>query len=353
MLSKQDKIAAFNPDDVGQNNGNLFGLPFTYEESKIAILPIPWDVTVSYGEGTSKGPNAILAASPQLDFHDPDFPEAWKIGFHLAAISKEWKQINEELRSKSVDYISFLENGGKLEENKNMQLELAEINEACFQLKERVKERILEFVKDGKVVALLGGDHSTPLGMIEAMSTIHDQFAILQIDAHADLRKSYEGFEFSHASIMYNALKLKQVNKLVQVGIRDICKSEDELVKQSNGRVQIFYDREMKNASYEGKNWKDICKEIINVLPDKVYISFDIDGLDPKLCPNTGTPVPGGLEFEQVIYLFRELINSGKKIIAFDLNEVSPGDDDWDANVGARLLWKLCVFLAKSNNLKE
>lgn len=351
MSQKQKKIEQFQPDNVGQLNGNLFGLPFTYEESRIAILPVPWDVTVSYGEGTSEGPGAILAASPQLDFHDPDFNDAWKVGFYLSEISKEWKQINADLRSQSVEYISFLENGGEISQNPEMQKILASINEACFQLKSRVKERILDFHKDGKIPALLGGDHSTPLGIIEAMATLNDEFGMLVIDAHADLRNAYEGFEFSHASIMYNALKIPQVKKIVQVGIRDICKSESDLVDQLNGRVKIFYDREIKNAIYTGKNWIDLCKAIIAELPDKVYISFDIDGLDPKLCPNTGTPVPGGLEFEQALFLFRELIDSGKKIIAFDLNEVSPGNDEWDANVGARMLWKLCVFLAKSNKL--
>jgi agmatinase len=351
-MTKAEKIASFNPDAVGQQNGNLFGLPFSYEDCKIAILPVPWDVTVSYSAGTSGGPEAILDASPQLDFFDPDFNDAWKIGFHLTPVSRDWKKLSHELRQKAIDYISFLENGGDPSKDSAMMQILDELNNACDMLRARVKERCLELMNDGKMVALLGGDHSTPLGLIQALAEKHDSFGILQIDAHADLRDSYEGFKFSHASIMHNALKEKKVEKLVQVGIRDFCKEEAVLADKSNGRVKIFFDHALKGAAFEGKTWKQICEEIISELPQNVYISFDIDGLDPKLCPNTGTPVPGGFEFEQVVYLLRLIVKSGKQIIGFDLNEVTPGEDEWDANVGARLLWKLCVFFALSNKLE-
>jgi agmatinase len=150
---------------------------------------------------------------------------------------------------------------------------------------------------------------------------------------------------------MFNALKISQVDKLVQVGIRDWCDEEMQLIKSSNNRVKVFFDADMKRKIFEGANWRIICNEIVNSLPPLVYISFDIDGLDPKLSPNTGTPVPGGLEFEQAIYLIRSLVDSGRKIIGCDLNEVVPGLDDWDANVAARLLYKMCNLMGKSNAL--
>ena len=350
-MTKEEKIRSFDPDGVGQMNGNLFGLPFNYEDSRIVILPVPWDVTVSYGEGAANGPSAILNASPQLDFYDADFPDAWKVGFHLTPISKEWKKLSADLREKSISYIEFLENGGDISSDRDMQEILQEVNTACDILRQRVKERCKELINDGKLVALLGGDHSTPLGLIQALAE-KKSFGILQIDAHADLRNAYEGFTYSHASITYNALKEKNVTKVVQVGIRDFCKQEAELVQNSAGRVRIFFDSYIKSKMYEGTSWRDICREIVNELPENIYITTDIDGLDPKLCPNTGTPVPGGFEFEQVVYLLRTIQQSGKKIIGFDLNEVAPGDDDWDANVGARMLWKLCVFFALSNNIE-
>lgn len=352
-MNKQEKIKNFNPSEVGLKNGNLFGLPFSYEDCPIVILPVPWDVTVSYGNGTHAGPAAILEASPQLDFYDNDNTEAWKTGFHLLPVSKEIETVNHQLREESERYIAFLEEGGKLEGNPGMQDLLDRVNVGCRQLKKRVMERSLELMNDGKIACLLGGDHSTPLGLYEAIATKHPEFGILQIDAHADLRKAYEGFELSHASIFYNTLQIPQMKKIVQVGIRDFCEEEASVAKKYGDRVKIFFDRGLKEESYKGKSWDAICDDIVNALPHFVHISFDIDGFDPKLCPNTGTPVPGGLEFEQALHLFRKVIASGRKIISFDLCEVGVSDDEWDANVGARLLWKLCVFTAISNGLIE
>jgi agmatinase len=205
-------------------------------------------------------------------------------------------------------------------------------------------------LNQNKLVALLGGDHSTPLGLMQALSEKYSSFGILHIDAHADLREAYEGFEFSHASIMYNAIKLPQVTRLVQVGIRDYCVAENQLIK-SDARITTFFDREIKQSQFEGVTWSVTCDKIIEALPERVYLSFDIDGLDPKLCPHTGTPVPGGLEFEQSIYLIEKLVHSGRTIIGFDLNEVAPGNDEWDANVGARLLYRLSNLCLVSNKI--
>lgn len=212
-----------------------------------------------------------------------------------------------------------------------------------------VHEMTLDLLKEGKKVGLIGGDHSTPLGFIKALSEVHEEFGILQIDAHADLRNAYEGFKYSHASIMYNVLhEVPQVKKLVQLGIRDYCDEELEMIQNSNGRIATFFDRDVKAQQFEGATWKQVCEQVIDQLPQKVYISFDIDGLDPKLCPDTGTPVPGGFEVEQVFYLFRLLHASGRELIGFDLNEVSCGEhsvDGIDAIVGARILYKLCNFM--------
>jgi agmatinase len=123
-----------------------------------------------------------------------------------------------------------------------------------------------------------------------------------------------------------------------------------DYVSNSQQRVITYFDEGIKDRMFEGETWKQVVDEIIQQLPEKVFISFDIDGLDPKLCPNTGTPVQGGFEAEQIFYLLRQVIKSGRKLIGFDLNEVGVGSDDWDANVGARVLYKLCNLMIKSNN---
>jgi agmatinase len=346
-MSKEETIKNFNPNGAGIK-GNLFGLPYTTEESELIIVPVPWEVTVSYRTGTALGPKAILDASSQIDFFVKDIPDAWKLGISMLPYPENLYQENVQLRSIAKEYITAFEMGESLNDQKPM---IARINEACESLNIYVKNTTRKHLQDGKLVGLLGGDHSTPLGFIRALAEQHDRFGILHIDAHADLRKAYEGFTYSHGSIMYNALKIPAVNRIVQVGIRDLCEEEINVVERAMGRVKIFFDEDIKSDLFNGKkNWESICDDIIKELPPLVYISFDIDGLDPKLCPNTGTPVPGGLEFNQVTYLIKAVVKSGKKIIGFDLNEVAPGDkDDWDGNVGARLLYQLCNWMAVSN----
>lgn len=344
----------FDPNGVGIANGNIFGFPITKEEAEIVITPIPWDATASYGKGTSNGPKAILDASTQLDFYHPNLSDAWKTKVYMSQISSEWKKINDDLCIRGIEYIDYLENGGKLEDSAIFKELISDIFEAQTALKNNLKEKCKELFKVGKIPAVLGGEHSTPLGLIEAINELNIPFGIIQIDAHADLRDSYEGFLQSHASIMHNALNnCENLKKLVQVGIRDIAQSEIELIQKSNSRIKTFFDWSIKESLYKGKTWDNITDEIINELPQNVYISFDIDGLRPNLCPNTGTPVAGGFELEDINYLLFKIVDTGRRIIAFDLNEVSPGkENDWDANVGARALWNLVCATEKSRRLQ-
>ena len=348
-MTKAEKIKQFDPNGLGDRNNAIYGLPFTAEESNVIAIPVPWEVTVSYSAGTAKGPQAILDASFQVDLYDPYIKNAWRSGIWMEPIPKNLKKKSDKLRKKATEYISLLEKGKSPRSNKKMRSAQKLINRECAGLNAYIKGKSLHYLSKKKIIALIGGDHSTPLGLIQALAQRNPAFAILQIDAHADLRDAYEGFEFSHASIMFNALKIPQVKKLVQVGIRDYCEAEAEIVKNSKGRVVCFYDRDIKQKQFNGSSWKKICNEIIKKLPRNVYLSFDIDGLDPKLCPNTGTPVAGGFEMEQVLYLIQKLVESKRKIIAFDINEVAPGFDEWDANVGALLLYRIAALAARSH----
>ena len=353
-MMKLEKIKNFNPNDIGNTNAGMYGLPFTQDECEIQIIPVPWEVTVSYGGGTAEGPNAILDASYQVDLYDPIVPNDWKMGIFFDDIEESISFKSYTLREKAEQYINLLSEGETLQSNPALQETIDEVNAECLIMNAWVKKRCLHFLNQNKTVGLLGGDHSTPLGMMQALAEKFGDFGILQIDAHADLRNAYEGFEFSHASIMFNALKIKEVKKLVQVGIRDYCDEELQLINNSNKRVVTFFDRDIKHQQFIGETWNEICDKIIANLPDKIYLSFDIDGLDPKLCPHTGTPVAGGFEVEQVLFLLEKVVKAGKKIIAFDLNEVAPGPDgdDWDANVAARLLYRIANLVAHSNGKK-
>lgn len=348
-MSKEEKIKKFDPNGLGDANNNIYGLPFSPDEAEIVIIPVPWEVTVSYSGGTALGPQAIFDASFQVDLYDPKVKDAWKIGLAMETVSDDIASKSENLRRKAEQYISSLEEGENPESNKKMSEICALINKECEKMNSWVKSKSLHYIEQNKIVALLGGDHSTPLGLMQALAEKYNSFAILQIDAHADLRDAYEGFAYSHASIMFNAIKIPQISKLIQVGIRDYCEAEADLIHNSNGRIVTFFDRDIKHKQFNGASWNSICNEIIAQLSDDIYLSFDIDGLDPKLCPNTGTPVAGGFDFEQILMLIEMIVDSGKRIIAFDLNEVAPGGNEWDANVGARLLYRIANQVAVSN----
>ncbi len=348
-LSMTD-LSKFDPNCVGNPNNNIFGLPFTEEDARLVIVPIPWEVTVSYGAGTSRAAEHVFKASLQVDLFDPESEDGWRQGFFMREPDRKLLMKSDYLRKEAelfIDYVSTLQ---KVADNHFMSKTLRDVNEGSNFLNNWVYEQTLNLFNKGKLVGLLGGDHSSPFGFFKAVAEKHGDFGILQIDAHCDLRVAYTGFVYSHASVMYNALnEIPQLKKLVQVGIRDYSSDERDMINNSEGRITTFFDRDMRNRVFEGDTWKKIADEIVSHLPQKVHLSFDIDGLDRKYCPNTGTPVYGGLEVEQVFYLISKIIASGRQFTSFDLVEIGVGESNWDANVGARVLWKLCNLLVQNN----
>jgi agmatinase len=340
--------ADHDPDAAPLADAGLFGLPTTPEDARLVIVPVPWDATTSYRPGTSRAPAAIRTASHQLDLYDVDLGEPWRAGIAMLDVPADVTTWNTNAR---VDAERIIEVGGRIGNDPGLAQALQRVNDASAKLNRHVYEQVDRQLRAGKLVGVLGGDHSVPFGAIARIAESYDELGILHVDAHADLRDAYEGFEWSHASIMHNVIrKIPQVKKLVQVGIRDFAKAEAEVIARSHGRVITHHDATLVERQFAGETWKVICDAIVSELPQRVYISFDIDGLDPKLCPSTGTPVPGGLSFQQAAYLIKRVVQLGKTIIAFDLNEVVPGDDEWDCNVGARILYKLCGWTLASHN---
>jgi agmatinase len=219
------------------------------------------------------------------------------------------------------------------------------VNDVVFKTTQRALAK-------GKLVALVGGDHSTPYGAIRAHAEAFRGMGVLHVDAHADLREAFEGFTHSHASIMFNVMKdLPSITRLVQVGLRDVSEDEVSLIARSGGRIVAHFDAELGCAADGGEPWGKTIERIVGDLPTDVYVSFDVDGLDPALCPHTGTPVPGGLSFHQACALIAAVARSGRRIVGLDLNEVAPapgGADEWDGNVGARLLYKMIGWMLVS-----
>lgn len=344
-MSKDDSVQGASGSDGPGVVGCLFGLPVAVEQADVVLIPVPWEVTVSYGSGASGGPQAILDASPQLDTHLPRLEEELKPRIAMEPIPVPWLERSRALRDRVAPWIAWLEEGNALSAADEAQRALlAEVEEACGALNDWVEERARHHLAAGRKVGVIGGDHSSPLGLMRALAAREGPFGILQIDAHADLRVAYEGFRYSHASIMTNALQLPEVSRLVQVGLRDTCPQEEAAIATSGGRIIAFHAEGLRSGQFAGESWSDQCARIVGTLPGKVYVSFDIDGLDPALCPSTGTPVPGGLSFEEAAFLLRRVLASGREVIGFDLCEVARGAGDWDGSVGARLLYRLAVY---------
>jgi agmatinase len=312
----------FDPDAAAAAGSGIYGLPFKPEDSRVVIIPVPFEATTSYGGGTSKGPAAVLKASKQVDLFDHDTGRPYAAGIAMLDIPKNVVRWNAEALKKR-----------------------AKVNELSARMNHWVYEQTSTLLDAGKMPVTLGGDHSVPFGAIRSYAERHPGMGILHLDAHADLRDAYEGFTWSHASIFHNVMtRLTNVGRLVQVGVRDLGQTESRMIETSRGRIVTFFDSDLAARKEEGESFAAIADDIIAELPDDVYLSWDIDGLDPTLCPGTGTPVPGGLSWNEAVGLLRAIRRARKRIIGLDLCEVAPGKTEWDANVGARLLYKMIGF---------
>jgi len=309
-------------NDATEEGQGIFGLGHGPDESLIHLIPVPFEATVSYGTGTVNGPRSILEASVQVDLLDGDHGRPYRFGICQQPEAERVRGWSKKARDGGTDTADAM--GERLNAWLGSEVE--------------------SLLDTGRVVGVIGGDHSVPFASIEAHARRCPGLGILHFDAHFDLRAAYEGFTWSHASVMRNVLeRVPGVARIVSVGVRDYCEEEMSLVRASGGRIVPFLDTELRDAELQGRPFAAQAREMAQCLPQDVYVSFDIDGLDPALCPNTGTPVPGGLSFQQACAILNAVVSSGRRIVGFDLVEVTPGadDDQWNANVGARVLYKL------------
>lgn len=367
-------MSHFDPNAAARPDSGLFGLDDSLDAARVVVIPVPFDATTSYHQGTARGPAAILQASHQVDLYDVDTGRPYAAGIHMLPLPPSVQAWNASARQAAALATADEEAGDPEtdadEDAARRAAAVDAVNQASRAVERYVADRTRDLLDRGKLVAVLGGDHSVPLGAIREHAAKYPGLGILHIDAHADLRVAYQGFEQSHASIMHNVLRaVPNLTKLVQVGIRDLCEAEADCIASSNGRIRTFFDSDLAAAKHAGTSWLTQCEQIVAELPPQVYISFDIDGLDPTLCPHTGTPVPGGLQFAEMTTLLRCLVRSGRHIVGIDLCEVAPAPlppprhkthktagndaahdlpDEWDANVGARVLYKLIGYALQS-----
>jgi agmatinase len=326
---------SFDPNGEAVSDG-IFGLPCSPEQARLVLVPVPFDATSSYRRGAAAAPAALLEASRQIDLRDLETGDPWRDGIAMLPIPDRIAALNVQA-SRLTAQLPHQQAAARARA-------LGEINAITAQVCAWVEEQVHTWCDCGKLVGVVGGDHASPLGAIVALAQRHPGMGVLHVDAHADLRAAYQGFTHSHASIMHNVLAHEtSVAKLVQVAVRDLCEAEMEAIARAGGRLRTWYDVDLARAEAEGLSFAKVTDELLRELPKEVYVSFDIDGLEPALCPHTGTPVPGGLTFRQACYMLAAVARSGRRIVGFDLCEVVPGgqSDDVDSIVGARILYKL------------
>ena len=308
----------------------LFDLGLPLAQARVVAVPVPYQATVSSGAGTVDGPRALLEASAAIDLADPAFGEPWREGIAALAEPEAIRSLSESTERLARAARRGGDDGGR-------------VDAAGRLVADWVRGTVAALMASGRRPLLIGGEHATSLGAFEAAAA-DGPFGMLQIDAHADLRHAYEGWRSSHASVMARALELDGVVRLVQVGLRDVCPEEVTRARAEPERVTWYSDDRLARRQAGGEPFEVVAREIVERLPERVWLSLDVDGLDPALCPGTGTPVPGGLGWREMGRLLECLRDSGRALVGADLVEIGPGE--WDGQVAARLAYRLAAIAA-------
>ena len=275
---------------------NYAGIPDEFaqlEKAKVVLIPVPYDGTSTWGKGADKGPQAFLEASENMEWYDIETDtEVYQQGIYLA---------------------------NAVEEDSSP--------EAMVNAVHKVTK---EYIKRNKFVTLFGGEHSISIGTIRAFNECFDNLTVLHIDAHADIRKSYNGSKFNHACAVHEA---SQTTNLIQVGIR----SMDAIEKTFIDEEKTFFAHDMVNDEY----WTD---KVIDLMTDNVFITFDLDALDPSIMPSTGTPEPGGLFYYETLEFLKQVFED-KNVVGFDIVELCPNKADKSSDfLAAKLYYKMLSY---------
>ena len=346
-MSMENKI--FDPNGTIPDNGNYFGIPLSPDDAALVLISAPWDITVSQRAGSSYAPDAIIEASRRVDFFEPMAPYSWRKGIATAPVDYTLQDMSHRLRTDAVRVIKVHDDIGSFAfDHLVYERRLRRVNDATEMMIDNIYNQSKQWLSKGKIVGLVGGDQSTAYGHIKAVAEKYGNIGILHVDSGLDLRDGHHGFSLSSDSVMFNVLRdIKGVDKLLGVGVRAFTPAEWEMATNDE-RIKLFTGQQMWAQHFEGVNWSTICSDIIAELPENVYVSLDIDGLTIECSPHTGTLVAGGLRFPEIVYLLGRIVDSGRKIVGFDLTEVVPDlEDKTDAAVASRLLYNMCCMALK------
>ena len=267
-----------------------------YETSKVVILPIPYEKTTTYIKGTSKGPQAILEASRNMELYD--------------------EELDKDIIKVGICTLNEL----KIEEKPEQMVNV-------------VDQNIKKLINDKKFPVIIGGEHSITPGCVKAFASVYDNLSVLQLDAHTDLLEEYDGAKFSHACAMKRCSDV--CKNIVQVGIRSLCSEEAAFIKQN--KLKIFWAKDV----FDNDDWFD---EAISKSSENVYITLDLDVFDPSILPSTGTPEPGGLGYYHVLKFLKKVFEE-RNVVGFDIVELCPNEKDISPDfMAAKVLYKMIGY---------
>lgn len=337
--------------------GDYFGVPSSPEQSQLVLVSVPWDATAPAGAVASYAPDAIIEVSARMDPYDPISPDEWKNGFATDDVDYTLQDRSQLLRSDVEKLRSYAASGGSI------MGQLADdyyarrqrrVDDGCRDMVASVRAVSAGWLRQGKVVGLVGGDHSTPQGLIEALAAREPGIGILHMDARCRLKARCEGFEYSCESLMYNVLKnVEGIGRVVQVSQRDFSATEHRVARESE-RIALYDTDRLASMRFDGASWREVCDAIVSELPSTVYVDFDISALSIENCPHSPYAAPGGLRFDEALYMINRVVESGRRIAGFDVAGVVPKVEDYvDAAVAARMLYRLCGMALRSQKCKS
>lgn len=328
-------------DSIG-DGGHYFGEMTMPEDADIVIVSAPWSVTADFGRGATYTPDAIIDQSLEKELYDvvsgisiEGRIATAEIDYHIQECSEQLGHDAERVVRAKADKDSLV--------GDYVSRKIDNVNEGFAYMHSSVYKQVKHWASQNKRVAVVGGDHSVAFGAVKALAEECGEMGVLFIDAHADFGEG-EVFKYSHRTIARDIVEqIPNVTKLVQIGVRDLDRAEVEAI-DANDKVDVFYAEKVAQRRFEGASWGELCREFVAKLPQKVYISLDIDALKIEFCNNTNAPTPGGMTFDEVVYLVNCVVASGRDIVGFDISEIVTSlDEKMDAIVGVRLLVKLSV----------
>jgi agmatinase len=280
---------------MGQRT-NFGGLSKEYCDAKgarVVIIPVPYDETSTWIKGAERGPAAVIEASANMELYD--------------------------IETDSEVYKSGIFTAGAVDEKSSPEA-----------MVEAVARRVREYVKQGKFVVVVGGEHSVSIGAVKSHIDEGKDITVLQLDAHCDLRQQYKGSKYNHACVM---ARVRELCPILQVGIRSMDSSEKEFAD----RERIFFAKDI----YDKRDWIERC---VRKLTERVYVTIDLDVFDPSVMPSVGTPEPGGLLWYDVLGLLRAVVER-KDVVGFDVVELCPNEQNKSPDfLAAKLIYKLLSY---------